>query len=167
MHDAHRLLLGLGLAVMLAACGGTDTDDPAADLQGDATDEAAARGGKGGGGSAPTASGASVSATDAVYGGYTTVKLYPGSYASSSLYVGYSCTQGGATVLAASSWELHYAVSAGYVSYAFVGDHYEVVFNSLRSQTYTGGGASCVVQGYTGTSKGLKSIASSTFTISG
>ncbi len=164
MHDIRRLMLGLGVAAMLAACGGTETDDL---VDPDGSAEAAARGGKNGGGTPAPSGGASISATNAVYGGYTVVSFYPGSYAGNQLYVGYKCTQNGATVLAASSWELHYAVSAGYVSYALLGDHYNVVFNSLRSQVYTGGSASCVVEGYVGGSKGLKSVASSTFTISG
>lgn len=163
MHRTHRLLLACGFAVMLAACGGTDTTDPAA------TDTAAARGGKAGGGGGTTTSsgGASVSATNGTYGGYTWVSFYPGSYASGQLYVGINCTQNGATVLAGSSWELHYGVSAGYASYKYVTDHYEVAFSPLMSQSYTGGSASCTVQGYVGGSKGLTSVASNTFTISG
>jgi hypothetical protein len=164
MHHTRRLLVALGFAVLIAACGGTDTTDPAA------ADTAAAKGGKpggGGGGSTSTSGGASVSATNGTYGGYTWVSFYPGSYATSQLYVGINCTQNGATVLAGSSWELHYAVSAGFASYKLVGDHYEVAFSPLMSQSYTGGSASCVVQGYVSGTKGLTSVASGAFSISG
>jgi hypothetical protein len=152
----------------MAACGGPDeTADLGASANANANDAALkGRGGTGGGG--VVSSGVSISATNATYGGYTIVSFYPGSYANSQLYVGYQCTQNGVSVLAASSWELHYAVSAGYVSYALIGDHYNVVFQGLDSQQYTGGSASCVVQGYTRGSKGgLSAVASNTFTITG
>ncbi len=147
MRTTRRLLFTVALASMLAACGGTEEEL--------AAEEAEARRVKTGD---TSASGASVSASDASYGGWTLVKLYPGSLASQQLFLGLECFQGGALVLNTSSYELHYAIQNGVRNYAFLGDHYEVYFGPLSSGAYTGGAASCKVYGKTVDGKGRVAV---------
>ncbi len=128
MIRSGRLLVVLGFVVLVAAatgCGGTEADEVGTQLD------------------AARASGASISATPAVYGGYTTLTLYPGQYADYPLTVGINCFQNGVLVLGTPSYELHYAIDHGIAGYAYVGDHYEVVQGPLSWQAYTGGSADC------------------------
>ncbi len=125
MRSVRRLVLGLGFPMLVVAtigCGGTGADDAA---------------------SAQAANGGSISATPAVYNGYTTITLYPGRFADEPMTVEFKCYQGAVLVLANGSYELHYAIENGVPGYSLLGDHYEIVQGPLRSQSYTGGAAEC------------------------
>lgn len=152
-----RLFVVVGFVMLVAAaagCGGTEADEAA-------TQSDAARGGN-------TSSGASISATPAVYGGYTTLTLYPGQYADYPLTVGINCFQDGVLVLGTPSYELHYAIDHGIAGYAYVGDHYEVVQGPLSWGSYTGGSADCRVFARRHNIKrgSATEIASASFTVS-
>lgn len=148
MSIPRRLLFTVALSTLLAACGGTESDPNLAE------ETSEARGGKKGGNTGggdtttppPSTTDAYVTAADSVYNGYTTVKLYPGSWVNQQLWLAVKCSQNGTVVYDASnSFELHYGVQNGLTGYAFMGDHFEKVYGPFRSSLYTGGAASCAV----------------------
>ncbi len=170
MRITRRLLATVALSTFLAACGGTESDSGAL-----AEETSAARGGKkgsgggSGGGTTPTPSptDASVTAANSTYNGYSTVKLYPGSWMDQQLWVQVRCYQNGALVYDASNgFELHYGVQAGVAGYSFAGDHFERVFGPFRTSIYTGGAASCAITAIGRDSSGAYStIATGSFSL--
>ncbi len=166
MQIYRRLLLTVALSTFITACGGTESDP--GNLA-ETTSEA--RGGKKGGGGGttptPTPTDASVTAANSVFDGYTTVKLYAGSWTNQQLWIAVRCYQGGTLVYDASNgFELHYGVQAGIAGYSFAGDHFERIFGPFRSSLYTGGAASCNVTATGRDSSGAyTTIASSTFSL--
>ena len=132
MQIYRRLLLTVALSTFITACGGTESDP--GNLA-ETTSEA--RGGKKGGGGTtptPTPTDASVTAANSVFDGYTTVKLYAGSWTNQQLWVAVRCYQGGALVYDASNgFELHYGVQAGIAGYSFAGDHFERIFGGTAA----------------------------------
>ncbi len=163
MHNSRLALSAIAaLAVALAGCGGPDES---ANQNNGFPTAVSADARKSSGGS--TSGGASITATNTTFGGYTTVNVNLGPYANDSVTLYFQCTQNGTTVLTGGSWELHYAIQNQIYGYSYSNGVYTVVYGPMSSAAYTGGAASCTVTANDYSGRKAATIGTASFSISG